>query len=681
MSPSEGVQEALFGPTPRRRRAAAGGPAEGTGPVATVVVDVPLPHLDHPFSYAVPANLVDRLRSGARVVVPFAGRSEDGWVVALADGPVAGLRPLKRVVTPDGVLSAEVADLARAVADATGGTRADVLRAAVPPRHAAAEKALRASRQAAAGAPVEQAGPVPVPDAPWDGLIGGAAFLQRTRAGLGPRAAVRLPLDADPWHTAAVAVRAALDAGRGAVVVLPDVHDVEACAAAVRALVPAGQVALLHADLGPSARWREFLRVRDGEARVVLGTRSAVFAPVTDLGLVLVWDDGDDSHVEPHAPGWDSALVALLRAEATGASLALVSRARTVRTQWWVRTGRVKDVAPDRARRRAGAPRVVVPDPADPLEVHARVPRAAHRVAAEALAVGPVLVSVPRVGYASALQCRRCRHGARCPHCAGPLAVPGAGTSALVCRWCARTAERWVCGECGGTQVRAGVVGVTRSAEEWGRAFPGTPVLSSRGGSRAGAVDDAPRVVVATPGTEPPAAGGYAAALVLDGDLALSRRGLAVEEETLRRWLAVAALVRPADAGGRVVVVADRGHRVVQALVQDAPEALADRLCDERDEVGLPPARTVARLLGEEADLAQVAAGLRHEDTLLGAVPVGERPTVLGPAPTEDGTRWQLLASGEAPVVLRTVRDLLATRSMAKAPGRLVVRVDPHDLD
>ena len=694
----------LFGPAPRRRRAvaAASSAADEVGRIASVAVDVPLPHLDHPFSYAVPEAMLDRVEAGSRVQVTFAGRTEDGWVLAVADGPLAGLRPLRRLVTPLAPLTPEVASVARVVADATAGTLVDVLRSAVPPRHATAEKAFMA---AVAATPAETRAQTPGNDAAvdvgpaegaevapgaWSSCVGGEAFLRRTATGQGPLAAVRLPLDVEPWDAVLVAVRAALVSGRDAVVVLPDLADVDACAAVLGpGLGDASLLAVLHHGLGPSARWREFLRVRTGRCRVVVGTRSAVFAPLARPGLLLVWDDGDDGHVEPHSPGWDSALVAALRAEATGAALALVSRSRSVRTQWWVRTGRLKDIAPDRARRRAGAPRVVVPDPADPLEVHARVPRAAHRVAAEALATGPVLVSVPRGGYATALQCRRCRHGARCGTCVGPLVLTGSGEGAgsgggpMICRWCARTTPAWVCPVCGDTHVRAGVVGVVRSAEEWGRSFPGTPVVLSRGGHRAAPVDSAPRVVVATPGTEPPARGGYAAALLLDGDLSLARRGLAVEEETLRRWLSVAALVRPAADGGRVAVVADPSSRVVQALVQDAPELFADRLCDERAEVGLPPVRTVARMLGAEVDLAEVAATLRQEGTLLGspAEAAVDGVVVLGPAPTEDGGSWQLLLSGPAPDVRRTTRDLLAARSAAKAPGRLVARLDPPDLD
>ena len=689
------MQPTLFGPAPRRRRAVVAVPsgADEVGQVASVAVDVPLPHLDHPFSYAVPATMLDRVEVGSRVQVSFAGRTEDGWVLAVAVGPLAGLRPLRRLITPLAPLTPEVASLARVVADVTAGTLVDVLRSAVPPRHASAEKTFLASVAQTpapedAGDPGAAVGTGADPGA-WSSCVGGEAFLRRTATGQGPLAAVRLPLDVEPWDAVLVAVRAALASGRDAVVVLPDLADVDACATVLGpGLGEASLLAVLHHGLGPSARWREFLRVRTGRCRVVVGTRSAVFAPLARPGLLLVWDDGDDGHAEPHSPGWDSALVAALRAEATGAALALVSRSRSVRTQWWVRTGRLKDIAPDRARRRAGAPRVVVPDPADPLEVHARVPRAAHRVAAEALATGPVLVCVPRGGYATALQCRRCRHGARCGSCAGPLVLTGSdergpGGGPMTCRWCARTAPAWACQVCGDTHVRAGVVGVVRSAEEWGRSFPGTPVVLSHGGHRAAPVGSAPRVVVATPGAEPPARGGYAAALLLDGDLSLARRGLAVEEETLRRWLSVAALVRPAADGGRVAVVADPSSRVVQALVQDAPELLADRLCDERAEAGLPPVRTLARLLGTGPDLADVAATLRREGTLLGisAAPTTDGVLVLGPAATEDGGSWQLLLSGPASDVRRTTRDLLAARSAAKAPGRLVARLDPADLD
>jgi primosomal protein N' (replication factor Y) len=121
-----------------------------------------------------------------------------------------------------------------------------------------------------------------------------------------------------------------------------------------------------------------------------------------------------------------------------------------------------------------------------------------------------------------------------------------------------------------------------RTAEELGRAFPGTVVRHSGGDTVLATVPDEPALVVATPGAEPVAAGGYAAALLLDGWAMLSRPDLRVDEEALRRWLAAAALVRPSGDGGAVVVVADAEIPAVQALVRWDPATFAERELAER---------------------------------------------------------------------------------------------------
>ncbi|MBW8749916.1 MAG: primosome assembly protein PriA, partial [Propionibacteriales bacterium] len=112
-------------------------------PVAQVLVDVPLAHLDRAFDYTVPATMAESAVPGARVKVRFAGQDVDGFVLArVGESEHPGrLQPLRRVVSPEPVLSAEVADLVAEVAARYAGTRSDVLRLAVPPRHATTEKA------------------------------------------------------------------------------------------------------------------------------------------------------------------------------------------------------------------------------------------------------------------------------------------------------------------------------------------------------------------------------------------------------------------------------------------------------------------------------------------------------------------------------------------------------------
>src|SRR5208337_3380009 len=153
-------------------------------------------------------------------------------------------------------------------------------------------------------------------------------------------------------------------------------------------------------------------------------------------------------------------------------------------------------------------------DERDPAARTARLPSIALRAARSSLQAGaPVLVQVPRRGYIPSLACGRCRAIARCRHCNGPLSLHERGA---VCRWCGRAEPALRCARCGSDAVRAVVVGARRTAEELGRAFAGTPVVTSAGDAIVAEVAARPALVVATPGAEPRAAGGYGAALLLD---------------------------------------------------------------------------------------------------------------------------------------------------------------------
>ena len=160
------------------------------------------------------------------------------------------------------------------------------------------------------------------------------------------------------------------------------------------------------------------------------------------------------------------------------------------------------------------------------------------------------------------------------------------------------------CARCGSDAVRAVVVGARRTAEELGRAFPGMPVITSGGDAMVSAVPAEPAVVVATPGAEPVADGGYGAALLLDGWALLGRQDLRAAEDALRRWMAAAALVRSRGDGGVVAVVAESAIPTVQALIRWDPVGHAEAELDSRAEVGLPPAVHIAAIDGAPAAVA-----------------------------------------------------------------------------
>ena len=277
------------------------------------------------------------------------------------------------------------------------------------------------------------------------------------------------------------AVAAALASGRGALVVVPDGRSAARVDAALTGVLGEGRHAVLTAEAGPEKRYREWLAVRRGAVRAVVGTRAAMFAPVKDLGLVVIWEDGDSSHSEQHAPLPHAREVLLLRAAHDKCGFLLGSTSCTVEAAQLVESGWAAPLVAGREQVRAAAPLVrTVGDmdmARDEAARAARLPSLAWDAVRTGLKTGPVLVQVPRRGYVPRLACERCRTPARCMHCAGPLEAPD--QQALHCSWCGRGETGWECMECGGVRLRAQIVGARRTAEELGRAFPAVPVRTS----------------------------------------------------------------------------------------------------------------------------------------------------------------------------------------------------------
>ncbi|SFJ97233.1 primosomal protein N' [Cellulomonas sp. KH9] len=677
---------------PRRRRVAAPpGPAARL-PVARVCVDLAPPHLDRPFEYLVPETLDDAARPGVRVKVRFAGQDVDGWLLERVEEAEheGRLLPLRRVVSSEPVVAPAVARLARAVADRWAGSLADVLRLAVPPRHARVEGEDETAGSAGPGDVAGAAAHV-APGAPaWEAYRGGPAFLRHVLSGGAPRAVwTALPGTGEHRWAAAVAqaVTTTLLGGRGALVVVPDARDVERVCTALHEtgltdVSDGGPVARLVAEDGPAARYRAFLATLRGSARVVVGTRASAFAPVADLGLAVCWDDGDLQHAEPRAPYPHVREVLALRSELEGAALLVGGHARTVEAQHLVASGWAHEVSADRAGVRARTARVraltSVELAREGPAAAARLPAPAWRVLRDALALGPVLVQVPRAGYVPVVACGRCRTPARCATCHGPLGLTS-GDGPPSCGWCGRLATGWRCDECGAAALRSVRVGSERTAEELGRAFPGTTVRVSGARAAGGVlseVPDRPALVVATPGAEPHAPTGYAAAVLLDAAVASAGERLGAEVDALRRWLGAAALVRPA---GQVLLVGDGAARPTQALVRWDPAGLAERELDERAELRLPPAVRVAALTGTRDAVAAVVARVD--------VPVLE---VLGPVPVPPDDRGAALEP-EVRTLLRVppadgaalaaaVAASVAIRSARREGGTVRVQMDPADV-
>ncbi|WP_234314004.1 primosomal protein N' [Streptomyces sp. NBRC 109706] len=696
----DGEQLALIRAAARARpkakpRTWRGAPLAEHLPVARVLVDKGLVHLDRCFDYAVPAALDADAQPGVRVRVRFGagqreGRREGGGLIngfvveRRAESDFAGvLAPLAQVLSAEPVLTPELLRLCRAVADRYAGALADVVRLAIPPRLARAERH-----------PTPPAAPVPAPPPPggWSRYPHGPGFLTALAEGRAPRA-VWTALPGRRWpDELAAALAAALAGGRGALAVLPDGRAATRVDAALTALLGPGHHVLLTADAGPEARYRRWLAIHRGAVRCVVGTRAAMFAPVRSLGLAAIWDDGDEAHREERAPHPHAREVLLLRAAQEGAGLLLGGHAHTAEAARLVDSGWARPLAAERDTVRAAAPllrTVGDEDQArDEAARSARLPTLAWRALRDGLGRGPVLVQVPRRGYAPRLACARCRETARCLGCQGPLASTAGGEEPR-CAWCGEPAPRWHCQECGGDRLRAVVVGARRTAEELGRAFPKVPVRTSGRDQVLATVPDEPALVVSTPGAEPvPEGPGYAAVLLLDGWALLGRPDLRAGEEALRRWLNAAALARGRHDGGAVVVLAEATLRPVQSLVRWDPAGHALRELADRRDLGFPPVSRMAAVSGppEAVDGLLATAELPAEAEVLGPVPLPAPPAgrpraAGGPPPGEEWTRALIrVPPGAGGRLAAALKSAQAHRLAHRDGPPAWVRMDPDDI-
>ncbi len=594
-----------------------------------------VPHLDREFDYLVTAEQSDDAHPGVRVRVRFHGRLVDGFVLERRNDTdhQGKLGWLDRVVSPEPVLTPEIRRLVDAVAARYAGTRPDVLRLAVPARHARVEREATVIPARPDVAPVDPSG--------WEVYGRGGQFLAALAESRAARA-VWQTLPGELWADRfAEAAAQTVRAGRSVLAIVPDQRDLDALWQAATTRIDEHSVVALSAGLGPAARYRRWLAALRGSARVVIGTRSAVFAPLSDLGLVMVWADADDTLAEPRAPYPHAREVAMLRAHQARCAALIGGYARTAEAHALVRSGWAHDVVAARPVVRARTPRVVALDDSgyaderDPAARTARLPSIALRAARSSLEAGaPVLVQVPRRGYVPSLACGRCRAIARCRHCTGPLSVLDRGTPGMVCRWCGRVDPTIRCARCGSDAVRAVVVGARRTAEELGRAFPGTAVITSAGDAIVAEVAARPALVVATPGAEPRASSGYGTALLLDTWALLGRQDLRSAEDALWRWMTAAALVRARGDGGVVIVVAESSVPTVQSLIRWDPVGHAEAELAARTEVGLPPSVHIAALDGPAGAVAALLDEARLPDgaDLLG--PVDLPPGVRRPAGT-----------------------------------------------
>ncbi|WP_024888987.1 primosomal protein N' [Luteimonas huabeiensis] len=494
------------------------------------------------------------------------------------------------------------------------------------------------------------------------------------------------------------AIAGVLAEGRQALALVPEIGLTPQTLARFRERLGV-PVHALHSGLNDAERARVWAAAWRGEARVIVGTRSAVFVPLPRAGLIVVDEEHDGSYKQQDGIRYHARDFALVRARALGVPAVLGSATPSLETLHNARAGRYATL---RLPQRAGDAR---PPAVHVLDVRKRPLEAG--LSAELLAGigaaldagGQALVFRNRRGYAPVLLCHDCGWSAQCTRCDAPMTVH-AGGRRLQCHHCGhRQPAPPACPDCGSLALQPQGVGTERLEEHLARAFPAVPVVRIDRGStrRRDGVERALRTLGEAPGilvgTQMLAKGhdlaGLSLVAVVGIDEGLFSADFRAPEKLAQLLIQVAGRAgRGARAGQVLLQTHHPGHPLLETLLQGGYHAFAEAELLQREAAGFPPFAHLALLRAEAAQAELPAAFLREASALLGEADPGGRVQRHGPLPAPMPRRAgfhraQLLLSSaqRGPLHALLERALPALRASREARRvRWSLDIDPVDL-
>ena len=514
-------------------------------PVARLWVETGLSHLESTFDYLVPRSLDSDIRVGVKVLVDFSGRKVDAFVIDRVDSSSFGnLKFIEKVISPIPLLTDEIIELVDAVARRWGSSPSEILSAAIPPRVISAEKSVGTFTPSV------------------------SATVKNQRPS---HSFYLLTPGEDPYETMASWLINRSEKG-GVLVVLPELREVHALASELTQRQ--WQFTVLDASLPRTDRYSNFLKVAAGSARIVIGTRSAIFAPVQNLQTIIIFREGSESHYERRTPGWNVRDVAIIRSQLASIDLTFAGFAPSSELSLLIES-EVIALKGKRAK---------VDATAYPQFQGELLPDRIFTPIRSALTRGSVLFLVPRKGYSQAISCASCRNIALCD-CGGRIYF-GGPDKGFICSLCDLITSEWSCKWCKKSSANLLGRGNLRYAHEIGRAFPGFPVISSDATAIVYEIENQSSIVLATAGMAPSVKDGYQAVVILEGDNLFSQLDLRAQERAREAIMQSASLL---SSSGKALVVIDSAHPVVAALSRWNLSPLLARELREREQTQLPP--------------------------------------------------------------------------------------------
>ncbi|MEX0878473.1 MAG: primosomal protein N' [Thermoanaerobaculia bacterium] len=493
-------------------------------------------------------------------------------------------------------------------------------------------------------------------------------------------------------------IREALAAGRGAVWLVPEIALTPVFARELKRQFPE-QAAVLHSALSERERAEAWDRVRAGQARAVIGPRSAAFAPVADPGLFIVDEEHDASYKQRESPRYDAREVVALRAKENGAALVFGSATPSIEAYHAGERGRLAVLTlPERIASRP-LPRVEIVDLRhEPLRASEKgIPLFSRPLLtrlAEVFARGEQAILLqPRRGFAPFLLCRDCGNDFRCTRCSVTRTVHNRG-NLLVCHYCGERAPRPArCPECGGSVLEAIGAGTERVAERFGEVFPGVAhaVLDRDTARRRGAAavveDMTSGRVSCLIGTQMVAKGhdfpNVTAIGVLSADTLLNFPDFRSAEKTFQLLAQVSGRAGRGDSPGTVhVQTFHPNHPAIRRAAEHDVAGFAAAELEFRRAFFYPPFSELAAILVSSPDRDRAQATAAELGKTLQASSESLRISGPAPAPLERlQGRWRfqiLLRAADRRAILAALEAAMPERPPSGVQA--AVDVDPQDL-
>jgi primosomal protein N' (replication factor Y) len=539
--------------------------------VVNVWVDSGISHLDGVYSYRCPNELVDKIAIGSRLKVPFNSRSCEALVVEILDSDekTEHLKVIESVLGLIPVANSTLINFYRAMAKHWASDPYPLIKFGIPSRVASVEKVLESETSEIIG----KGGANRKPSQNF--------FMMHT-----PKRSAYLEL-----------VELAIERMKigSTLLLLPDIKDVDRVLDAFNGMDRDFEIIRLDSSLSRAQRYENYLKTSLKKKMLVIGNRSALFAPVCNLNSIIVGFEKSEQYFEKKHPYWNTRESVFLRAQIENLNLYFTGYVPSSEIAQQIEDRNVKFI-----NQRATVNTIAFPQVQGELLPDRLIP-----AIRKSLREGTVLFLVPRKGYANALLCAKCRNIALCK-CGGRLLVSSQFADPI-CSVCNSSVENWQCNWCSGTRRYVAARGIDRFHEEIGRAFPNTTIQLSSAPNILEEVSAKTKIVIATMGSIPGNFNEYSAIVLLEGQRFLAASTSRFEELVYESFFEAAAHV---GHKGNVFIVLDAFHPLVAAISKWNPGLLVKKILRENEEAFLPPFSSIAVLTVEKQEAILLRNGL-----------------------------------------------------------------------